>query len=57
MSILETGMHSTGSESPVPVCIYVIYGVFLGTLVIFHTCAPADAPHQLVLTVAYVVMT
>ena len=34
----------------------VTYGVFLGTLVVFRTCAPADAPHQLVLTVAYIVM-
>ena len=30
MSIFETGMHSTGSESPVVVCIYVTYGIFLG---------------------------
>ena len=35
----------------------VTYGIFLGTLAIICTCMPADALHQVALTVAYVITT
>ena len=35
----------------------VTYGVFLGTLSIFHMHTPTDVPHQLACTVAYFVTT
>ena len=35
----------------------VTYGVFLGTLVIFCICMPADAPRQQALIVAHLITT
>ena len=50
-------VEGSGSEGT-PKCVGegVTYGVFLG-IVTFCMCVPSDAPHQLALTFAYVVMT
>ena len=56
--VINKVVEGSGSEgTPKYVGEGVTYGVFLGTLAIFHTCMPADAPHQLALTSAYVIMT